>query len=488
MVSGAGGAAGAGAAARAGAAAGAGAADGTGAGAGAGAGVRVPGNDWSVLDGVRAEHPPLVSVVVVHYEQPGDLARTLGALARQTHPAELLEVIVVDDGSATAPVVPPGVQLIRLPDRGFRAATARNRGAAAARGSVLCFLDADTAPEPSYVAELTRLPAVRDDAVTVGRRRHADFGDAPASPDAAGIDAAGAAAAAPVEVAGPLAELREPAWLRDAYARSRDLLEADQRSYRYVISSVLACSSAFFAATGGFDESFDEYGGEDWEWAHRAFTRGAVLAHVPSAVAWHNGPDVSGRSDDPDELRRRMNRETLLLLNRIGVPGSVGRGLRSASPDIVVTLPPGTPAATAVCADLLLEALPAARLVLDDALAALFPGDDRMQGRTSPATSRADARVTVTLDSLVTVPRADRAAFCAALARATDDVGAGELGWVELHDPATALTVTVAAQRAEHRCERRPDAHEFTVERRSARLRALPPEPELAAHLGGWAD
>ncbi|WP_371741809.1 glycosyltransferase family 2 protein [Herbiconiux sp. VKM Ac-2851] len=448
--------------------------------------VRVPGNDWTVLDRVRPEHPPFVSVVVVHYEQPGDLARTLGALARQTHPQDLLEVIVVDDGSATAPEVPPGVRLIRLPDRGFRAATARNRGAAVARGSVLCFLDADTAPEPGYVTELTRLPAVRDDAVTVGRRRHAAFSPADY--------------ATPVELAGPRAELPEPAWLRDAYARSHDLRDADHRSYRYVISSVLACSRAFFAATGGFDESFDEYGGEDWEWAHRAFTRGAVLAHVPTAVAWHNGPDVSGRSDDPDELRRRMNRETLLLLNRIGVPGSVGRGLRSAAADIVVTLPPGTPAATAVCADLLLEALPTARIVVDDALAALFPGDDRVLGRSSAITSRADARVTVTTDTLFTVPRADRAAFCAALARATDDVGTGDLGWVELCGPApdltgpaltvtgSAVTLTVAAERAEHRCERRPDAHEFTTERRRAALRALPAEPELAAHLGGWAD
>jgi hypothetical protein len=224
-----------------------------------------------------------------------------------------------------------------------------------------------------------------------------------------------------------------------------------------------------------------------------------VLAHVPTAVAWHNGPDVSGRSGDPDELRRRMNRETLLLLNRIGVPGSVGRGLRSAAADIVVTLPPGTTAATAVCADLLLEALPTARIVVDDALAALFPGDDRVLGRSSAGTSRADARVTVTTDTLFTVPRADRAAFCAALARATYDVGTGDLGWVELcgsapdpdpafTGPATPLTVTVAAERAEHRCERRPDAHEFTTERRPAALRALPAEPELAAHLGGWAD
>ncbi|MCS5716026.1 glycosyltransferase [Herbiconiux sp. CPCC 205716] len=479
-----------------------------GAGGLGGQGARVPGNDWSVLEGVRAEHPPLVSVVVVHYEQPDDLARTLGALGRQTYPRELLEVIVVDDGSAVAPSVPAGVRLITLPDRGFRAATARNRGAAAARGEVLCFLDADTAPEPSYVAELTRLPAVRDDAVTVGRRRHAAFENG-SSP----VEVAGPLAPAPVEVAGPLAELPEPTWLHDAYARSRDLLDADQRSYRYVISSVLACSSAFFAATGGFDEGFDEYGGEDWEWAHRAFTRGAVLAHVPTAVAWHNGADLAGRADDPDDLRRRMNRETLLLLNRIGVPGSVGRGLRSAAPDIVITLPPGTPAATAVCANLLLEALPAARLVLDDSLAALFPGDARVLGRSSSGAStsggstssgstpgptpggaaattstRADARVTVTADTLVTVPRADRASFCTALARATDEVGVGTLGWIELHDPATSLTLTVAATRAEHRRDRRPDADEFTVERRPAPLRALPDEPDLAAHLGGWSD
>jgi hypothetical protein len=52
-----------------------------------------------------------------------------------------------------------------------------------------------------------------------------------------------------------------------------------------------------FKEIGGFDESFTSYGGEDWELAFRAYNAGAVLAHEPEAVAWHNGPDWAGRGD-----------------------------------------------------------------------------------------------------------------------------------------------------------------------------------------------
>lgn len=126
---------------------------------------------------------------------------------------------MVDDGSPEAPEVPPGVTLLRQEDRGFRVAAARNLGAARARGELLCFLDADTAPEPDYIRELTRLPALVPEAVTVGRRRYAGL---------AGGDG-------PVEVAGPATELPAPEWLERGYADSRDLLEAADRSYRYVI-------------------------------------------------------------------------------------------------------------------------------------------------------------------------------------------------------------------------------------------------------------
>jgi hypothetical protein len=47
------------------------------------AGWAIPGNRWDLLDGVIADPPPSVSVVVVHYDQPRQLERTLHALARR---------------------------------------------------------------------------------------------------------------------------------------------------------------------------------------------------------------------------------------------------------------------------------------------------------------------------------------------------------------------------------------------------------------------
>ena len=74
------------------------------------------------------------------------------------------KVVVADDGSRVIPDVSASrlnVTVVRQEDRGFRAAAARNLGAAATTASVLCFLDADTVPEPGYLRQLTRLPARR---------------------------------------------------------------------------------------------------------------------------------------------------------------------------------------------------------------------------------------------------------------------------------------------------------------------------------------
>ena len=85
---------------------------------------RLVGNEWSVFDGMRPDPLPRVSVIVAHYEQPDDLRRTLAALRAQTYPRELVQIVVVDDGSAVAPAVPDDVVLVRQADEGFRLAAA----------------------------------------------------------------------------------------------------------------------------------------------------------------------------------------------------------------------------------------------------------------------------------------------------------------------------------------------------------------------------
>lgn len=286
----------------------------------------VPGNRWDLLD-EHAGLPTRVAVVVPFYEQHSELALLLAALELQTHPHELLEVVVADDGSTEAPRPTSSldVSVVSQGRNGFRAAAARNLGARSTTAPILCFLDADTLPEPDYVARIARLPSVLPDALVVGRRRHAALDGW--TPDRFRSWQSGGR--------GPEL-LEEPQWLRDEYRRSRQLLDVDHRSYRYVISSVMCCSRALFDDIGGFDESFTHYGGEDWELAHRAMSSGAVLHHEPQAVAWHSGPDWAGR--DVAERTAAKNHEALAVARLVPDPDARRHGLRYEIPEVAVEI------------------------------------------------------------------------------------------------------------------------------------------------------
>lgn len=284
----------------------------------------VPGNRWDLLDSTGGRTPS-VGVIIPFYNQHRDLELLLEALERQTYPAHLLDTVVADDGSARTPHERPGIRVVRQDDLGFRAAAARNLGAATTDAEVLCFLDADTIPAPDYIRQIVRLPALAPDTLVVGRRLHADLGDwTPAQLDHWWSG-------------GPAPRMFDtPRWLSDEYARSGNLLRLDHRSYRYVISSVMCCSKKLFDELAGFDETFTQYGGEDWEFAHRALAGGAVLHHAPDAVAWHNGPDWAAR-EVPGRAGAK-NAEAMALAQRITDPDARSFGLRYAIPDVAVRL------------------------------------------------------------------------------------------------------------------------------------------------------
>jgi len=278
----------------------------------------VPANRWDLMPGQAAD-APTVGVVIPFYNQQPELDLVLAALATQTYPSRLLRVVIADDGSARPPALPRSpldITVVRQDDQGFRAAAARNLGAAATDTAVLCFLDADTVPEPGYLRAITRLPAQLPDALVVGRRRYAHLSALPSD-------------AAPQP-------LPEPRWLIDAYAATDDLLHIDHRSYRYVISSVMCCSADLYADIGGFDTSFVGYGGEDWEFAHRALANGAVVHHARDAVAWHQGPDWAGR-EVPDRAAVK-NAEALALSRAITDPDARTAGLRYRLPEVAVEI------------------------------------------------------------------------------------------------------------------------------------------------------
>lgn len=105
-----------------------------------------------------------VSLIVTTYNRPDALAFVLQSALAQTRLPD--EIIVADDGSKrnTADVVkyinqysPIPVKHSWRPDDGFRAAEARNRALAMARGDYIILIDGDMLLDPSFVADHLKL-------------------------------------------------------------------------------------------------------------------------------------------------------------------------------------------------------------------------------------------------------------------------------------------------------------------------------------------
>ena len=393
-----------------------------------------------------------ISVVVVTYDDQAGLDRVLDALEAQ-QPAGIggaggaprFEVIVADDGSPSEPVLGTRgypVRLVHQPDRGFRAAAARNLGARAARGDVLLFLDGDTVPEPGYVAGLAAVCAeagalapgpAAGRGLAVGRRRHADL---------AGLDATRSQrdhsrpawrlpeksrSARFLARGGSAPEdgrfvLPEPEWLAEGLAATANLRRPDERSYRFVISAVLALTRELFEITGGFDESFIGYGGEDWDLANRCYLAGAEFVHEPRAVAWHDGPDAGARDAETPQRAEaqlaRKNAEIRRLAEVITEPRARDPRVQWEIPDIAVDLDTAGWApepALRVCAGLLHGS--DARVWLSDPAVlegGLWPGSDpRVQVGPVPERVRARSRYRVQVAHPVVPARMSLGDLCA---------------------------------------------------------------------------
>ncbi len=321
----------------------------------------VRGNDWRSLAVAPLDvfKPRLsVTVVVPYYEAPGALALTLAGLERQTYPADLTEVVVVDDGSnppldlaalqttelgrqsrqgelsEKSGVSEPrslSLRVIHQEDRGFGLARARNNGARAAQGDVLVFLDCDMVPEACWLAAHARWHHAANDLLTLGFRRHVEFdGITPADvrdrPDTLTALFSGR-------------EVQRPQWIERRMDQTDDLASDADDVFRVVTGGNFAVSKGFFESVGRFDETFTQWGSEDVEFGWRAYALGAVLVPERTALCWHQGSGAVLSEDETISLDQQRDKLTHLIPDRRLRTSPPGRSY--IVPQFVVTVEPG---------------------------------------------------------------------------------------------------------------------------------------------------
>ena len=198
-----------------------------------------------------------ISVVVPvhrHWELVPGLLAALAAQSRRR-----FEMILVNDDAAPAPCPARHSRVLDAPGPGSYAA--RNAGAAAARGRLLAFTDADCRPEPGWLAALA--------AAAAAARR------ARCSPARSGC----------WRPATPTACAR--------YELVRGIPQARYVARGYAATANLAVPADVFRALGGFE---NRRSGGDAEFCRRAGRAGHPLRLVPGARRRPSLPHRLGRS------------------------------------------------------------------------------------------------------------------------------------------------------------------------------------------------
>ncbi|MEV0997765.1 glycosyltransferase [Nonomuraea sp. NPDC050202] len=263
---------------------------------------RIPHNDFGVLSppALGAWEPTLtVTVVIPAHDRQETLNLTLAALSAQSYPEHLLDVIVVDDGSATPlylpDLAPARTKLISSPPGGWGRAWAVQAGLDAATGEVVFVLDADMVPHRRHVEAQLRWHHLAPYVVALGWIDFTGPGPLPAPEQVVAALAEGAE-----ERLFPLSPHRHD-WAEQIIHDHDGLRTAPSSlATRIHVGATVSYPAALLRSAGGMDTSLVL--AEDTELGYRLTQAGAVYVPDPESRAWHLGLPTAMR--DHGALKR----------------------------------------------------------------------------------------------------------------------------------------------------------------------------------------
>ena len=206
---------------------------------------------------------PFFSIIIPTYGRPNQLEVCLNSLSRLAYPIQRFEVIVVDDGSKTAPEAVVAnfrdrvnITLLTQPNSG--PASARNTGAAHAKGEFLAFTDDDCTSDSAWLKALADRFKSTPDHLIGGQTINA------------------------------LSKNIFSTASQELISYLYDYYNLSYRPTRLFISNNMAVPVKLFSTVGGFDTSFPLAAGEDREFSDRWLHHGYQATYAPEAIVYHS--------------------------------------------------------------------------------------------------------------------------------------------------------------------------------------------------------
>lgn len=205
---------------------------------------------------------PYFSIVIPTYNRPERLVSCLTAIVQLDYPRDRFEVVIVDDGSnpSIEPTVTPfqaQFNLILIQQTNSGPATARNKGAAQARGQYLVFTDDDCAPLPNWLQVLESHFIANSGAIVGGHTLNALPENLYSTASQVLID-----------------------YLYQYY-------NANPQQAQFFASNNFALPTEVFRKVGSFDTSFPLAAGEDRELCDRLLHYGYPMSYAAAAQIHH---------------------------------------------------------------------------------------------------------------------------------------------------------------------------------------------------------
>ncbi|MEX0699414.1 MAG: glycosyltransferase [Acidimicrobiia bacterium] len=224
---------------------------------------------------------PTTAVVIPVYNRGDALAKTLAGLAVQDYPAELMSVVVADDGSeddiesiVAATDADFDIVYARQTRDGFGAGRARNLGATHSSSDVIVFLDSDGLTEPTFVRGHAGHHTGAEERVVIGGRVHIEARAITVEAIRHGVDWASS-------------ETTGHDDFRTLLARRTGGFTSTDEGYRAFVSSNVSMSRSLFEKVGGFDPRFRWWGSEDSEFGWRLWQAGARFVDDSGVRIFH---------------------------------------------------------------------------------------------------------------------------------------------------------------------------------------------------------